>query len=264
MSGVGGAAVKPERFTRETRLLASTRQDGHQAQALDTKNVFEYVTGTGWIQLVLANGVPGRPIVVADTSKTLTSDASDGVLLPPVGEPGQTLTVDPVTEIPAYLTHETGGNITIPVDFSDGASHTILSTTIPGSALGAHGFARVTVLAQVVTNASRTATFHTALTLDPSMDTGVSMGTGFQWGIEYELLFINRSETVQTVKQKVITTRWSLGGTQSTLEDISQIISAAVQDTTADWVISADVTASAAITGTAEVDGVLVEYGYVA
>ena len=180
-------------------------------------------------------------------------------LVPTGGTPGQLVAINASSDT-ALVDRDTSGNVTLPVDFSGGLQ-AIGNRTIPGGAMGPNGFMRQTVLAKVVTNATRTVTFTSNGT---SMDTTVTNTTD-SWDMKFENLVLNaNSETSQYEHHSLITGRHIAAATTVVSLDHNSFIVHNNTDTTVDWVVGGNVLPSAAITGSANIVAVNIEYGYAA
>lgn len=253
--------MRQEHFQTQARLLASSRMDGQRAHAQDTDNTFVWVGGFGWQQLVPVDSIAGQPLVAA-TDRGLAAYDTHNRLIPSGGAAGQLAGVSQDGET-TIETHQNSPSVTLPLDFSDGASHTWLNRSIPGGKIGPNGWLRVTALIQIVTNAARTLT----VTLASQAITGASMtSSASTYVVKFTALglaggTVPASGLVWIVNLR--TSRWA-GAATAILVDDTELLSSHSIDTGNDWTLSATLQASGAITGTATVGWVLVEYGYIA
>lgn len=270
----GGVPVRPERFRTQAKLLATTRQDGHVASALDTGNTFTYIVGVGWAQMVPVNAIEGQPLVGSTTEllpdpgpirhRTLVEPDTHNRLVPVDGSPGQLPQIDEFGETILEYRYVPGG-VTYPIDFASGSLTTCLDRVIPAGALGPTGFCRYTAQIAVITNASRTITWTPTAGIMPNALATVALSSSANiWGIEYTVLMTNTSsETANALSSKITWANFISPGSASTSEDFQiQVGQTSTLDTTIDWQLSAQIQASGAVTGQALVYGVAVEYGY--
>lgn len=262
--------MRAERFPTQERLLASTRMDGHEAVALDTKNRFTYVTGYGWSQDVPVDGVAGDPIVVesVDSAGQRVIASGERRQLVPEGTAGQVVTYDEQDQPEADEPTAAGLTVTdiaTPIDFSSGSETVICNRTIPGGVMGANGFIRLRVLVRVVTNASRVATF--SLFSDAMVvDSRNMTSSANEWWLDVDAVLFNlNDEASQRGSVDLKCSLHTVGAQTSSNFDEVFFGSASVAINTADaWALNATVQASGAIVGSALVYGVSLEYGYVA
>jgi hypothetical protein len=253
--------VSEERFLTQGRLLSSVRRDGWVASAIDTGNSFKYRTGFGWTQYVAVDGVPGQPLVVAE-DRTVTLD-NPNRLVPAGGTPGNLLGVNQDADT-AFVARDATGGVTVPVDFSSGVLTTICNQTIPGGAIGPNGWVKITSNLRVITNANRTVTLEL-----PGFSLTVNTNTSaLTYSIVCEYYFANQNDetgATQAAFGRVSNHRFDPAtNTSSEIEVVQQSVAFGFGDTRVDWVPNVQVFASAAITGTAAADSVILEYGYVA
>lgn len=209
-------------------------------------------------ELIPSGGTDGQPLLV---STGVPAWGDENQLVPTGGTPGQIVTINPSSDT-ALTDRDVQGGIALPLDFSDGSSHDFASVTIPGGALGPNGFVRFTSLGYVVTNATRTITLDT--NVGQSITSGNFTSTTDRWQFIYELVASNQgSESAQSGFQTLKVNRFTppLGPTSAFAQDFSFLGSST--DTTANWTFTANVGASGAITGSANISTAFLEYGYI-
>lgn len=256
--------MRSERFSTQVQLLASVRKDGHEATAKDTGNSFTYRTDVGWVPHVPMDGLAGQPLVVME-DRGISAFDTHNRLVPVAGEPGQLAAIDEFGETQLAI-RDTQGGIAVPVNFADGASHTVCSIVIPSGALGPNGFVQATVLARVVNTAGALSYSFGDNLSGGSLSTPSLSSNANNRALEYVLVAINQnSELVQAYKKHVKSSLFTTAAsTSSAFDEALQVFDNGSVDTTGDWLLEFYIQASGAVTGTALCYGAAVEYGYVA
>ena len=205
--------------------------------------------------LLPSGGSDGAPLTIS-TGAPVWGDTNQ--LVPTGGTAGQLVAVN-ASGNTSFVKRDVTGGISMPVDFSDGATHNVCGRTIPGGSLGPNGFIRVTIVARVITNAARTVSFSTFFT------SGNITNSANTWVLRFEMLLVNNNSETSQIHTERLSLNLENTSTFATSSFADQLwAGTASNDTTADFTLTLPVGASSAITGSATVDLCLLEYGYVA
>lgn len=142
---------------------------------------------------------------------------------------------------------------TLPIDWSDGASHTVTSRTIPGGALGANGFVIVSLFGSFVNGGARSVSAS-----DGVITTNVSQSLGADtWFFETRYVVQNKNSESSQLRHW-----WQSYGRNAASDSNTRNGATSSTNTANDWTLTLTLLASASV-ATATVDAVRIQTAYI-